>query len=95
MNKELFLTINNSLESVNRAHYINVNYDDTGKQQGNSNIGKITGITITTLRKQLDGDDFNLDITQVLQQLEKISFTLKYRGSIPDQKIDLTVISRR
>ena len=94
MNKELFLTINNSLESVNRAHYINVNYDDTGKQQGNNNIGKITGITITTLRKQLDGDDFNLDITQVLQQLEKISFTLKYR-SFPDQKIDLTVISRR
>ena len=94
MNKELFLTINNSLESVNRAHYINVNYDDTGKQQGNNSIGKITGITITTLRKQLDGDDFNLDITQVLQQLEKISFTLKYR-SFPDQKIDLTVISRR
>ena len=95
MNKELFLTINNSLESVNRAHYINVNYDDTGKQQGNNNIGKITGITITTLRKQLDGDDFNLDITQVLQQLEKISFTLKYRDNVPDQKIDLTVISRR
>lgn len=94
MNKELFLTINNSLESVNRAHYINVNYDHTGKQQGNNNIGKITGITITTLRKQLDGDDSNLDITQVLQQLEKISFTLKYR-SFPDQKIDLTVISRR
>ena len=100
MNQSVFLAIHDVLSTVvNTGQTININYDLTGDQINisgiNYDIGQIKGITVTTLRLSNDNEnDSDFDITTILQQVEKITFTISF-GSFEDQEIVLDVKNRR
>ena len=100
MNQSVFLAIHDVLSTVvNTGQTININYDLTGDQINvdgiNYDIGQIKGITVTTLRLSNDNEnDSDFDITTILQQVEKITFTISF-GNFEDQEIVLDVKNRR
>ena len=100
MNQSVFLAIHDVLSTVvNTGQTININYDLTGDQINvsgiNYDIGQIKGITVTTLRLSNDNEnDSDFDITTILQQVEKITFTISF-GSFENQEIVLDVKNRR
>jgi len=100
MNQSVFLAIHDVLSTVvNTGQTININYDLTGDQINisgiNYDIGQIKGITVTTLRLSNDNEnDSDFDITTILQQVEKITFTISF-GSFEEQEIVLDVKNRR
>lgn len=100
MNQSVFLAIHDVLSTVvNTGQTININYDLTGDQINvsgiNYDIGQIKGITVTTLRLSNDNEnDSDFDITTILQQVEKITFTISF-GNFEDQEIVLVVKNRR
>ena len=92
MTEAEFLFIHdNAAGNINTPDTINVNFD---LDPNNSEQGIITGVTLTI------SDYDNEDITDVLEQVEKIQLTLKFFGEdtgiseINKTTIDLNIISR-
>ena len=91
-----FLQIHNLITNLNRNGLININYDDTGKTHsfnGVHSIGRIKGLTVSVNRKSNNDQDSDFDTTNILQQIEKISFDVSYEN-FPVQTIELEIKSR-
>ena len=97
MQTSTFLQIHNLISNLNRDGLININYDDTSKTQNYEGslyiIGEIKGLTVAVNRKSNNSADSNFNTTNILQQIEKISFDAAYRD-FPVQNIELEVKSR-
>ena len=99
MQENTFIDIHNlpaSREAVNTPHTVNIHYEFTDETVREGTIeytvGRILGLTITNERLQNESGDTNLDITTVLQQVDKLNFDIIFEGKT--QNIELEILSK-